>query len=544
MCSVSPWLLAITASVVLLSLTQAETPPPPTLTGQHFRVTVVADGLSFVTATVQDGSVNFEGYLVEMLAEIAARAGFTYELVSPSGLGAQCNPQIGASGTDTEFRPYDSRYRTQYNCGSDDVTDLQNTTYASDMYLGLFFMTPERQLKNYFTAPFTPPYRGTLALGGTATGIESFEDLIRQQKEGKQPAACVPGSTSLIQYINTSYPELRTTPFFDPLPEGVYPAVVDGRCELFIATAPLVANLVQGLSKQGLCLANGKPIGLIATMKFGYTHYAIGVGKHLDVNVVNILSYWMNVLTIDGTLAALYQGGTGDECDYEAFPHETSTATHLSSGAIVGIVVGTVIAVAIPSYIWYVAKLKRQEKRYKRRFVQQIARNISIGPRPGSIPPGKLFEQILHIGKGKGTINKEDLSNWMLDIKMDFISDRDFEKLWNAIDLHGTGEVDAVEFIVFMSACGPEFERVYREQENMPKSERLKLAARRLSTIARVGERGVHQLQQKLERATSGRFLNDSSRPSLRTTSLTIEAPTSSGGQAQGIKSNSMELCI
>ena len=88
---------------------------------------------------------------------------------------------------------------------------------------------------------------------------------------------------------------------------------------------------------------------------------------------------------------------------------------------------------------------------------------------------------------------------------MNFISKRDFDALWNAMDLDRTGRVDAVEFVVFLSACGPEFEQVYEWQTNMPKMERLKLAARRLSIIAKEGESGAKALEHRLERS-SGAF--------------------------------------
>ena len=81
-----------------------------------------------------------------------------------------------------------------------------------------------------------------------------------------------------------------------------------------------------------------------------------------------------------------------------------------------------------------------------------------------------------------------------------FISEKDFNSLWNAMDIDHCGEVNAVDFIVFLSACGPEFDEVYRETERLPKTEKLKLAARRLTNISRFGERGVRRNEIKLER--------------------------------------------
>ena len=112
-----------------------------------------------------------------------------------------------------------------------------------------------------------------------------------------------------------------------------------------------------------------------------------------------------------------------------------------------------------------------------------------------------------HIGNSEGIITKPDLLQWMLDVKLEFISDRDFNALWVAMDPDNTGQVNAIDFFVFLSACGDQFEQVYREQHCMPKMERLKLAARRLSNIQEMGEKGVRRLELKLERGgdVSGR---------------------------------------
>ena len=159
----------------------------------------------------------------------------------------------------------------------------------------------------------------------------------------------------------------------------------------------------------------------------------------------------------EGNLATFYEksGGTGRECNYVQFPHPEVEEPKLSKGAIAGIVTGAVAFVTLIFVAWHCYKMRQQEKRYKKRFVQQIARNIEIGPSPGTIPADKLAEAIEHIGQGKGVISKEDLRKWISDIKLDFISEKDFDALWNAMDVNGKGEVDAIEFILFLSACGP-----------------------------------------------------------------------------------------
>jgi hypothetical protein len=209
-------------------------------------------------------------------------------------------------------------------------------------------------------------------------------------------------------------------------------------------------------------------------LQFGLSHYAIGISREEPTEVARILSFWLTYLMtcnpvsdcLDGNLATFYNnrgGGTGTECGYVLFPPKR----RLSNGSIIGIALGCLAFVGLAAVILHQIQMKRQENRYKKRFVEQIARNIEIGPSPGTIPPPKLSEQIMHISKHKGIIGKEDLRQWLLDIKMTFISDKDFNALWNAMDIGDRGYVDPVQFIVFLSACGPQFEQVYREHEGM-----------------------------------------------------------------------------
>ena len=96
------------------------------------------------------------------------------------------------------------------------------------------------------------------------------------------------------------------------------------------------------------------------------------------------------------------------------------------------------------------------------------------------------------------------------------------------MDIDDTGIVDPVQFIVFLSACGPEFELVYNQHKKLPKSERVKLAARRLTNIAMYGEDGVRQLENRLEKrgwAAAARFSgNDDASSGLLARSSRLDA--------------------
>lgn len=502
----------------------------------HYIITVIHESV-FLNSEIDSntGEIQYNGYLMDMMRTLSQLAHFNFTIRTPSGFGTACNPQLSIlrgneSNTTTstmDVHPYDARYESQYNCGVNDVTDLQDTQYASDMYLGMYYLTPERQRTNLFTLPFQPPHRGTLVLVGTATHIRDVDDLIQQQAIGRQQPVCAFGSTAYLQFVNENFPALQVTPIFDFTTDALYRKMDRGDCDIFVGTAPFCTNFVRTMQSSHRCHAgpnNKRPIGIVAELEFGLSHFSVGVGKHIPPHVVNTLSYWMNVLMIDGMLASFYRGGTGGECGYVAFPTLETDDRLLSAGAIAGVVLGSVtLVVILPLYLVYTILLRRQKARYKKRFVQQLARNIAIGPRPGSIPPEKLSEQIIHIGQGKETISKEDLAKWMLDIKMDFISDKDFDALWHAIDIDDSGQVDAIEFIVFLSACGPEFERVYREQESLPKTEKLKLAARRLSNLSHLGENGVRRLEKMLERNSAPRHVDNGSSTFNNDQSLSVD---------------------
>ena len=232
----------------------------------------------------------------------------------------------------------------------------------------------------------------------------------------------------------------------------------------------------------------------------------------MDRTVVDALDYWLNYFMTCSpsdpqcdSFAQFYPqaGGTGNECGYVAFPPPVVTVPKrlLSQGAIAAVAVGIILVIAIPLVLWHAYNLRKQRRRYKKRFVQQIARNIQIGPTPREIPAEKLAEEIQHISsRQNGIINKEDLQKWMFDIKLNFLSDKDFDALWNAIDVDGRGVVEPLEFFVFLSLCGPEFESVHQEISGMPKGERLKWATRRLTNYKLRGEVGVRKMEHDLER--------------------------------------------
>lgn len=269
----------------------------------------------------------------------------------------------------------------------------------------------------------------------------------------------------------------------------------DGTCDIFIHVYPVATKFVLTRYQNDECVANGKPIGVIGEpLNFGLNFDAIGVGNHIPPETVNALSYWMVVMMScaagseecpDGNFHSFYSGnlGTGNECGYVQNP---STESNLSSGAIAGIIIGLCAFVALAGIAWHKIQASKQRARYRKRLVQQVARNITIGPSPSQLDADSIAKELKHIGKNKdGTISKHALKEWMSDEKLGALSGDDFEALWSALDADNSGLVDPVEFCAVLGTCGPEFETTYNEQQRMRKEEKLRWASQRLSVLAK-----------------------------------------------------------
>jgi len=133
----------------LLTGAQTTIKDPPNLQGAHFKITALEEsGFLDIQENEEDGSLSYSGYLIDMIQSIAQpnRANFTYTLLPPSGYGSLCVPQLEPGSSDSSSSAYDKSYRTQYNCGASDTNDFPlMTNYSTDMYLGMYYVTPSRQ---------------------------------------------------------------------------------------------------------------------------------------------------------------------------------------------------------------------------------------------------------------------------------------------------------------------------------------------------------------------------------------------------------------
>ena len=272
----------LAAAVLLLSslspslaqqIMEAPTTPEtaePSLSGQHFRITVVEQAGYVDIEEEFDGTLSFSGYLIDILNELSRedRGNFTYTLLTPSGFGSGCNPRLEYdmnSTTALEDHPeaFHPRYRAQYKCAEADVNDRPLSLYSTDFYWGVFYITTARLQSNKFTVPFSPPTDGTLAMMGTATYINSMEDLLENHYLTK--TICAFAETAYIETLRMSFPRVEFTGLMNSA-DSVYDALNTGKCDVLIGTKNEVAHLVKRFSEDGKCRANG---GMVSTVQEG-----------------------------------------------------------------------------------------------------------------------------------------------------------------------------------------------------------------------------------------------------------------------------------
>mmetsp|Transcript_5711 Transcript_5711/g.8801 ORF Transcript_5711/g.8801 Transcript_5711/m.8801 type:complete len:830 (-) Transcript_5711:2106-4595(-) len=345
----------------------------PQLHGEKFHITVAQESGFVNIDKAPDGSLSFSGYCIDMIESISRpeRANFTYELRPPSGFGSLCGPKLDME--DPESVPYLPQYYSQYKCGQSDVNDIPQTEFLTDMYLSLYYVTPERQRENHFTLPYHPPSTGTLTMFGTATRINNFQELAEKQKTGSVGPACAAENAAYIDFLKDAFPEMK----FVEVPnsqESFYNALQQGTCSVIISDYPVATHFTLQQFQKDRCKVGGKPIGVIGQpLGYGLNQYAIGIRRDIPIEVVDTLSYWLNILMTcspgdpDGDCPSseggnFYDhydetGGTGEECGYVLNPTEVSKA------AIAGIVVGSVTGALILYALWCMRRIKASEQR-------------------------------------------------------------------------------------------------------------------------------------------------------------------------------------
>ena len=161
------------------------------LDGRHLDITTV-HALGFIDMGYEQGELwpasQWHGFIIDQIRWIAQQANFTYTLHSPSGLGADCLHNSAMDG----LLPY----AAQYNCGVNDVIDLNRT----DMYWAMYFVTVPRLQDAIFTQPFMSNVGLTIAL---PAGQENWMDEASKIFAPFSPALwlCTLGTTLFVSVV-------------------------------------------------------------------------------------------------------------------------------------------------------------------------------------------------------------------------------------------------------------------------------------------------------------------------------------------------------
>ncbi|GAX28744.1 hypothetical protein FisN_25Lh202 [Fistulifera solaris] len=235
------------------------------------------------------------------LDPLTERANFTYDLLPPSRKGTLCEH------SNTECQAYDPYYRQQYLCGQSDVNDIPVSEYTNDMYLSLYYVTPERLRTNQLSVLFHPPAEGNLQ------------------------------NTAQESYMTNSFPDLDMI----RIPGGdkeLYQAPGKRICDMMVAESPVATRFVYLQYQKGQCHIRGKPLGIIGDHPdFRYNKFAIGTRKEIPLDIVYTLTFWLVIFMgcppfeneiglyrgKNDSLSILYAdigGSGGTECGYVAFP--------------------------------------------------------------------------------------------------------------------------------------------------------------------------------------------------------------------------------
>jgi hypothetical protein len=170
------------------------------------------------------------------------------------------------------------------------------------------------------------------------------------------------------------------------------------------------------------------------------------------------------------------------------------TNPSMKTGAVAGFTILGLAVFATVAYVFHMRSIKKQKKRLRKVFARQVAKRVDLRGSVSQLNPNDLASEFKRIDKGikeggsaDGYISKEELWDFVQSGKAGDISEKDFDALFEAMDIQNRGKVNFVEFAGFMSECADEVREIAKETPKntgrMSPEERLQAASLRLSTI-------------------------------------------------------------
>jgi hypothetical protein len=184
-----------------------------------------------------------------------------------------------------------------------------------------------------------------------------------------------------------------------------------------------------------------------------------------------------------------YCGPQGIDPSCTESPYQNPPAS-MKPGAIAGFTILAIVVVAIMGYVFHRQSVKRQNKRLRKQFAQQVAKRVDLRGSVSQLNPTDLLAEFKRIdqiqgGSSDGFISREELWQFVSSGKAGEMSEKDFTLLFDSMDIKGRGKVNFVEFCAFMSSCGEEVHELAMEKEEnegYSREEKLYAASRRLSS--------------------------------------------------------------
>ena len=178
----------------------------------------------------------------------------------------------------------------------------------------------------------------------------------------------------------------------------------------------------------------------------------------------------------------------------------------MKPGAIAGFCILGLVFAGVIGYVLHKRAIKRQKKRLRKVFAQQVAKRVDLRGSVSQLNPEDLAAEFKRIdtgikegGSADGFISKAELWEFVGTGKAGEISQKDFDALFDAMDTKGRGKVNFVEFAAFMSTCSDEVREIVADEKARSggaggrgstgsSAARLHSASMRLSTLKKPDE--------------------------------------------------------
>ncbi|KAL7528881.1 hypothetical protein ACHAWF_002750 [Thalassiosira exigua] len=193
----------------------------------------------------------------------------------------------------------------------------------------------------------------------------------------------------------------------------------------------------------------------------------------------------------------VYCGENGMDPGCTASPYQEPSAS-MKPGAIAGFCILAIVVVAAICYSFHRRSVAKQRKHLRKEFALQVTKRIDLRGSVSQLNPDDLAAEFKRIDRGTkggssdGFISRDELWEFISSGKAGEMSERDFNALFDAMDIKGRGKVNFVEFCAYMSSCSDEIREVAGEgkgEGRMSADERLEAASMKLSQRKLTGTR-------------------------------------------------------